>query len=165
MSSTQKPSTTKVVLLTLLGVFLFAFCGLGVVGVVIGGTDDTTSKSETASGEARPLAAAQPPSSPAVVAKPAATATRVPAAKPTRTSARPTAAATTPKPRPTTVKPKPRPTTKKPKPRPTTVEPAEPEVYYKNCTAVRAAGAAPIHRGDPGYARHLDRDGDGVGCE
>ncbi|MFI5807720.1 excalibur calcium-binding domain-containing protein [Streptomyces sp. NPDC051561] len=38
-------------------------------------------------------------------------------------------------------------------------------VYYKNCTAVRAAGAAPIRRGDPGYARHLDRDGDGVGCE
>lgn len=39
------------------------------------------------------------------------------------------------------------------------------DVYYKNCTAVRAAGADPIHAGDPGYARHLDRDGDGVGCE
>lgn len=38
-------------------------------------------------------------------------------------------------------------------------------VYYKNCTAVRDAGAAPIHAGEPGYARHLDRDGDGVGCE
>ena len=38
-------------------------------------------------------------------------------------------------------------------------------VSYANCTAVRAAGAAPIRRGDPGYARHLDRDGDGVGCE
>lgn len=37
--------------------------------------------------------------------------------------------------------------------------------YYKNCTAVRAAGAAPIRQGDPGYASHLDRDGDGVGCE
>ncbi|MFC5236196.1 excalibur calcium-binding domain-containing protein [Pseudonocardia zijingensis] len=37
-------------------------------------------------------------------------------------------------------------------------------VYYKNCAAVRAAGAAPIRRGDPGYARHLDRDGDGEGC-
>ncbi|MBW6439075.1 excalibur calcium-binding domain-containing protein [Actinoplanes hulinensis] len=31
--------------------------------------------------------------------------------------------------------------------------------------AVRAAGADPIRRGDPGYGRHLDRDGDGVGCE
>ncbi|KAB8185251.1 calcium-binding protein, partial [Lysobacter maris] len=28
-----------------------------------------------------------------------------------------------------------------------------------------AAGAAPVRRGDPGYARHLDRDGDGIGCE
>ncbi|TQK44826.1 excalibur calcium-binding domain-containing protein [Streptomyces sp. SLBN-118] len=37
--------------------------------------------------------------------------------------------------------------------------------YYANCSAVRAAGAAPIHAGEPGYGRHLDRDGDGVGCE
>ncbi|WP_349255682.1 excalibur calcium-binding domain-containing protein [Brevundimonas sp.] len=37
--------------------------------------------------------------------------------------------------------------------------------YYQNCSAARAAGAAPVHRGDPGYARRLDRDGDGVGCE
>ena len=37
------------------------------------------------------------------------------------------------------------------------------EVYYANCAAARAAGAAPVRRGDPGYARHLDRDGDG--CE
>ncbi|MFD5618641.1 excalibur calcium-binding domain-containing protein [Streptomyces yangpuensis] len=38
-------------------------------------------------------------------------------------------------------------------------------VSYRNCDAVRAAGAAPIRRGDPGYGRHLDRDGDGIGCE
>lgn len=38
-------------------------------------------------------------------------------------------------------------------------------VYYANCSAVRAAGAAPIYEGQPGYARHLDRDGDGIGCE
>ncbi|MFI6697833.1 excalibur calcium-binding domain-containing protein [Streptomyces sp. NPDC050509] len=38
-------------------------------------------------------------------------------------------------------------------------------VYYENCTAARAAGAAPVRTGDPGYGRHLDRDGDGVGCE
>ncbi|WP_405818339.1 excalibur calcium-binding domain-containing protein [Streptomyces sp. NBC_00838] len=37
--------------------------------------------------------------------------------------------------------------------------------YYANCTAVRAAGAAPIRSGDPGYGSHLDRDGDGVACE
>ncbi|WP_217227465.1 excalibur calcium-binding domain-containing protein [Streptomyces anulatus] len=37
--------------------------------------------------------------------------------------------------------------------------------YYENCDAARAAGAAPVEEGDPGYAPHLDRDGDGVGCE
>jgi len=37
--------------------------------------------------------------------------------------------------------------------------------YYTNCDAARAAGAAPVHAGEPGYGRHLDRDGDGVGCE
>ena len=37
-------------------------------------------------------------------------------------------------------------------------------VYYANCTAVRAAGAAPIFTGDPGYRPALDRDGDGQGC-
>ncbi len=36
---------------------------------------------------------------------------------------------------------------------------------YANCSAARAAGAAPVRRGDPGYGAHLDRDGDGVGCE
>lgn len=36
---------------------------------------------------------------------------------------------------------------------------------YANCTAARAAGAAPVRRGQPGYGKHLDRDGDGVGCE
>lgn len=36
---------------------------------------------------------------------------------------------------------------------------------YPNCAAARAAGAAPIRRGEPGYGEHLDRDGDGVACE
>ncbi|PWG59321.1 calcium-binding protein [Bifidobacterium catulorum] len=38
-------------------------------------------------------------------------------------------------------------------------------VSYRNCAAVRAAGKAPLHRGDPGYSTKLDRDGDGVACE
>jgi hypothetical protein len=33
---------------------------------------------------------------------------------------------------------------------------------FANCSA---AGAAPVNRGEPGYGSHLDRDGDGVGCE
>lgn len=38
-------------------------------------------------------------------------------------------------------------------------------VYYANCTEVRAAGAAPIYAGQPGYSTKLDRDRDGVACE
>lgn len=54
-----------------------------------------------------------------------------------------------------------------PAPAPATKPKAEApaSVYYKNCTAVREAGANPVRTGDPGYAKHLDRDGDGVGCE
>ena len=36
---------------------------------------------------------------------------------------------------------------------------------YRNCDAVRAAGKAPLQRGQPGYAQHLDRDYDGIACE
>ncbi|MGE3618893.1 MAG: excalibur calcium-binding domain-containing protein [Acidimicrobiia bacterium] len=36
---------------------------------------------------------------------------------------------------------------------------------FENCAAARAAGAAPVRAGDPGYGPHLDRDHDGVGCE
>ncbi|WP_233197735.1 DUF1524 domain-containing protein [Cryobacterium sp. Y57] len=39
------------------------------------------------------------------------------------------------------------------------------DVYFPNCTAARESGAAPVHVGDPGYGGHLDRDGDGAGCE
>jgi hypothetical protein len=36
---------------------------------------------------------------------------------------------------------------------------------FRNCTEARAAGAAPVRRGEPGYGPHLDRDDDGIGCE
>lgn len=36
---------------------------------------------------------------------------------------------------------------------------------FANCSEARAAGAAPVYIGEPGYAPRLDRDGDGVGCE
>lgn len=105
--------------------------------------------------------------------------TEAPTPEPTTEAPTPeptTEAPTTRPPKPTTQAPEPttqapKPTTQAPKPKPTqvtqppeTAEP-EPEVYYANCTAVRAAGADPIRRGDPGYGSHLDRDGDGVACE
>lgn len=37
--------------------------------------------------------------------------------------------------------------------------------YYANCSAARAAGAAPIRAGQPGYRAALDRDGDGTACD
>ncbi len=36
---------------------------------------------------------------------------------------------------------------------------------YPNCAAARDAGAAPLHRGDPGWSDALDGDGDGDACE
>lgn len=36
---------------------------------------------------------------------------------------------------------------------------------FRNCREARAADAAPVRVGDPGYAPRLDRDGDGIGCE
>ncbi len=39
------------------------------------------------------------------------------------------------------------------------------EPYYANCAAARAAGAAPIQRGDAGYRAGLDRDANGIACE
>ena len=32
-------------------------------------------------------------------------------------------------------------------------------------SAARAAVAAPVYAGQPGYGSHLDRDNDGVACE
>ena len=37
--------------------------------------------------------------------------------------------------------------------------------YYPNCAAARAAGAAPIGAGEPGYRAALDRDRDGTACD
>ena len=38
-------------------------------------------------------------------------------------------------------------------------------VDYQSCAAARAARAAPLHLGDPGYRTGLDRDKDGIACE
>ena len=38
-------------------------------------------------------------------------------------------------------------------------------VFFASCAQARAAGAAPIRRGAPGYRAGLDGNGDGVACE
>ncbi len=78
-----------------------------------------------------------------------------PTSNPAPTTRRPVAVGT-PKPAP------------RPKPRPAVAAPAASAptgASYANCTAARAAGVTPLHRGEPGYAAKLDRDGDGVACE
>ncbi|MGO0061464.1 thermonuclease family protein [Brevibacillus fluminis] len=38
-------------------------------------------------------------------------------------------------------------------------------VYYASCKEARAAGAAPLHKGEPGYRPEMDGDKDGIACE
>lgn len=66
---------------------------------------------------------------------------------------------------PATVPPSTSPPPTAARPAPTTTSPSARGSSYANCTEARAAGAAPLYRGEPGYAPKLDRDGDGIACE
>jgi hypothetical protein len=48
---------------------------------------------------------------------------------------------------------------------PAPAAPAPSAVFYANCAAAKAAGAAPILTGQAGYRAGLDRDLDGIACE
>ncbi|MDR6125716.1 hypothetical protein QE361_001300 [Sphingomonas sp. SORGH_AS802] len=37
--------------------------------------------------------------------------------------------------------------------------------HWGGCNDARAAGTAPIYRGEPGYRETMDGDGDGIACE
>lgn len=37
--------------------------------------------------------------------------------------------------------------------------------YWRGCDDARAAGTAPIFRGEPGYRAGMDGDNDGIACE
>ena len=50
-------------------------------------------------------------------------------------------------------------------PAPTSAPTRPASTHFSNCREARAAGAAPLYEGSPGYSRKLDRDGDGVACE
>jgi hypothetical protein len=84
----------------------------------------------------------------------------------------PVAAAPAPAPEPApVVAPAPAPAAPAPAPvapapvAPAPAAPAPVAVYYANCAAAKAAGAAPIYAGQAGYRAGLDRDSDGVACE
>lgn len=38
-------------------------------------------------------------------------------------------------------------------------------VHFPSCAAAGTVRTTPVRRGEPGYGRHLDRDGDGIACE
>ena len=46
-----------------------------------------------------------------------------------------------------------------------TPEPEPQKEFYANCDDAKAAGAAPMYKGDPGYRPELDRDKDGIACD
>jgi outer membrane biosynthesis protein TonB len=121
---------------------------LGAAAVAAGGTDTTTA--EEAAAQPQPTVTVTVTATPAAAPEPATTVTvtATPAATP-----RPVA--------------KPAPPTPKPKPTRTATRAPEPpaSAFYENCAAARAAGAAPLYAGEPGYRSGLDRDHDGVACE
>lgn len=121
-------------------------------------------------GTMTPAASGKPSDSASLTAEPTVTVTSAPSPVPTVT------VTSAPPPVPTvtlTAEPVPAPTvtvTKTPRASPAPfVAPVPQEtgstVDYENCSAARAAGAAPLRRGEPGYRSGLDRDNDGVACE
>ncbi|WP_457948672.1 GmrSD restriction endonuclease domain-containing protein [Pseudarthrobacter sp. alpha12b] len=90
---------------------------------------------------------------------------------PAPVAAAPAPVAPAPAPAPAAVAPAPAPAAVAPAPlapapvAPVPAAPAPAAAYYANCTAARAAGAAPLYAGQAGYRPALDRDSDGVACE
>ena len=131
-------------------------CGADDAAVPVPGAASSTTVPTTAPAPIQPALAAPAPTTAASTTRPAPTTTRP-------------APTTTPGPQPAP-RPQPRPEPR-PQPQPAAEKSDDDEdsgggsAYYKNCKAARAAGAAPVRRGEPGYGSHLDRDGDGVGCE
>jgi hypothetical protein len=41
----------------------------------------------------------------------------------------------------------------------------QPGDFWGGCNDARAAGTAPIYRGEPGYRPDMDGDSDGIACE
>ena len=72
-----------------------------------------------------------------------------------------------PAPAPAPVEPQPAPPAAAPPPpadaAPAPAAPAA--LYFANCAAARASGAAPLRAGQPGYREQMDGDRDGVACE
>lgn len=153
----RPPSKYLALWISLPLIALVACCGG--IGAFLDGDGEADGKSQPvasiagipeSSGSAAPTPTTDPSASPTA----ATTTGPPPAGATTTTPPTPPTTRTT-----TTTRPPAPPTT-----RTTTTTPPS-SVYYANCDAVRAAGKAPLYRGQPGYRAGLDRDNDGVACE
>ncbi|MFG2720841.1 excalibur calcium-binding domain-containing protein [Streptomyces sp. NPDC048416] len=150
---------------------LLVFGLLGALALTTTGCQDSTPRTKKPMASVSPgTPSASPSPSPSDSATPTASATPTPS--PARTHPATPAAPPASKPPAVTIQPK-------PKPKGPSLPPpmngggnkvsggggGGSSASYQNCAAARAAGVTPLHRGDPGYAAHLDRDGDGVACE
>jgi hypothetical protein len=144
---------------------LVAVCGFVLFGS-FGGSDDTTQRTALPSVFNTDI----PPPPTVALPTPGATGAVTPTVTPTPSS-RPLLATVSPTPStvssPTSPSQRAELTSQRaelPSPTPTPSETVS-AVSYKSCAEVRAAGKAPLHRGDPGYSRKLDKNGDGVACD
>jgi hypothetical protein len=149
--SIVKLGAVAAVVLVLIGLVLF--------NPFTGGDDAATTAAPTAEVETTPAPEGTPsaPETAPTTTTPTTAPTQEPTQTPTRTPSKtPTSEPSTPKSSSTT------PPTTEPTSAPTT---STASVAYRNCGEVRAAGKAPLHRGDPGYSAELDHNGDGTACE
>ncbi|MER6160875.1 excalibur calcium-binding domain-containing protein [Streptomyces sp. NPDC001868] len=138
------------------GIGLLVFClALGAVLTSCGVEEEAPRSPSPSSGSPTASPPGVPPSRPAVTETATVTATAVPVPEETVTETVDQDEDQEQPAEPEAVEPEPADST--------TAPPAD--VYYENCDAARADGAAPVYAGDPGYGPHLDRDGDGVACE
>ncbi|MFC9894179.1 excalibur calcium-binding domain-containing protein [Nocardia sp. NPDC127579] len=144
-----------------------------IVLILIGVLSPADSARETGPRNVVTSTATLPPTTPSTVIVPTSTSSTVAApAVPSRSTAPVVPDSATqlpPVPTPTTARiPDPMPFAPPPatrQPVPSSSTASAPNVYYADCDAVRAAGAAPLHRGEPGYRKGLDRDNDGIACD
>lgn len=172
----RKPTYGLSAACTVTGILVF-IAGVAVFSSTPPQDQAAPASSAPAPAPALPDAVAQPATSPQpVVAAPPVDAATVPA--PVSRQAQPTKAPEKPvQPKPVAsqpIAPRPPAAAQPAAPQPAAPKPAAPRPgagsgggapFYKTCADARAAGAAPLRRGDPGYREELDRDGDGKACE
>ncbi|GAA0312125.1 hypothetical protein GCM10010302_58720 [Streptomyces polychromogenes] len=135
---------------------------VGAVVLLLAGCEDGAPGKGAPSGG--PTASPTATASPSASASPSPSASASPSGTPTATAGAPSKPAGIPSRPAPAAEPSNAPAYPAPdKPQERTQEPSA--VYYKNCDAAKAAGAAPIRRGQPGYRDALDRDKDGIACD